>query len=319
MSADSPRLPPPANYFPFAASPPGRFRQAMGLKDLPPDEWIELDAAAPSQLAAKRALLRDEHAAVLAALPRAWAASLEGLHLLADHLVRRFPHWYSRRDGLLTNHLTGESWPLPAPDAAERAGGMYPLELAGRLVQEDWCVMEDVAGVSTLTAGCVCFPSRWSLAEKLGRPMGDIHGPVPFFADQIGRPADRFMAAIKPDRPVWRVNWSLHDGPDLFRPTAPPMWAVRPLEPADVPDRVWLRVERQTLRRLPATGAVLFGIRTHVRPLADLAARPEVAAGLGAVLRGWPAAVVAYKGCGRSVGPTVAWLDTLGTGFRPDG
>src|SRR3954469_19635516 len=187
MSADPPRLPPPADHFPFDAPPAGQFRQTMGLKDLPPDDWIELDAAGPEQLAAKRALLRDEHPAVMAALPRARAAGREALRLLADHLPRRFPRWYAWRDGVLTNHLTGEAWPLPSPDSADHDAAparLHPLELAGRLVQEDWCVMEDVAGAVTLTAGCVSFPSRWSLADKLGRPMADVHDPVPFYADQ---------------------------------------------------------------------------------------------------------------------------------------
>ncbi|MEL7227186.1 MAG: heme-dependent oxidative N-demethylase subunit alpha family protein, partial [Cyanobacteria bacterium J06576_12] len=35
----------------------------------------------------------------------------------------------------------------------------------------------------------------------------------------------------------------------------------------NVEKRLWLRVERQTLRRLPVSGGVLFTIRTYVYPM----------------------------------------------------
>lgn len=39
--------------------------------------------------------------------------------------------------------------------------------------------------------------------------------------------------------------------------------------------RLHLRVERQTLSRLPKTGAVLFGIRTHMKRLDHFEGRPD--------------------------------------------
>ena len=35
------------------------------------------------------------------------------------------------------------------------------------------------SGEFRLVAGCVCFPSSWCLAEKIGRPLSVIHDPVP--------------------------------------------------------------------------------------------------------------------------------------------
>mgnify|MGYP000846223527 CR=1 FL=1 len=32
-----------------------------------------------------------------------------------------------------------------------------------------------------LAAGSLCFPSSWSLVEKFGKPLQDIHAPVPGF------------------------------------------------------------------------------------------------------------------------------------------
>jgi hypothetical protein len=53
-----------------------------------------------------------------------------------------------------------------------------------------------------------------------------------------------------------------------------------------VADRLWLRMERQTLRRLPETGWLLFTIRPHFLPVRTLAAEPAAAADLAAVIEG---------------------------------
>ena len=51
-------------------------------------------------------------------------------------------------------------------------------------------------------------------------------------------------------------------------------------------DRVRLRSERQTLRRLPRSGAIVFTVRTYKTPLEQLAREPGMAARLAAALRG---------------------------------
>ena len=52
--------------------------------------------------------------------------------------------------------------------------------------------------------------------------------------------------------------------------------------------RLYLRNERQTFKRLPKTGAVLFTIRTYVRHLREIADRPELCARLGNALSEMP-------------------------------
>ncbi|QOV92289.1 heme-dependent oxidative N-demethylase family protein [Humisphaera borealis] len=296
-------LPDPPEYLPFRS---GTFRQTLGMKGLRDSEWIELDRAAPSELALKRSLLADHRSAVFVATERAWASSHEAVELLCQHLIRYLPKWYATENGQIVNRITGERWPLPD---ATLMSGMHPLELAARLVQEDWCVLDETPQGLKLSAGCVCFPSRWCVSEKIGMSVSAIHGPVPLYDAHIGLQTDQFLDRLTVDRPVWRVNWSLHDGPNLFRPDAPPMWPEGELPVSEVPTKVWLRVERQTLRRLPASGAVLFGIRTHIRPLSDLADRPEVVAALAAAVAEWPPEVVAYKGCMRSLPSILRWLE----------
>lgn len=67
-------------------------------------------------------------------------------------------------------------------------------------------------------------------------------------------------------------------------------------EPVD-PVQVRLRVERQTLRRLPKTGAIVFTIRVYLTPLEDLVKEPDVPGRLASALRSWPEDVARQVSC----------------------
>lgn len=64
-------------------------------------------------------------------------------------------------------------------------------------------------------------------------------------------------------------------------------------EPVD-PSLIRLRVERQTLRRLPKTGAIIFTIRVYLTPLEQLVGEPDVPGRLASAIRSWPEDVARY-------------------------
>jgi len=285
-------------YRPFLDGP---WRLAMGLKALDLREWIEVDEHFAGQLAERRRLLDQRREAVLGALPESAAGQAEVLELLLDHLPERFPEHYRRANGELANLVTGERFELAAWREA-------PLELAGRLVQEDLCLLQRGGSAYRLVAGVLCFPSHWRLADKLGRPLAVIHEPVPGFADGLAVTVDRFFANLQVARPVWRVNWSLVDTPQLFLP--PEHRALRKaIGPERAGEQLWLRVERQTLRRLPRSGDVLFGIRTHLAPLAAVIDGPAAARALAGRVREMPPGMAAYKGIAAIRDALLTYLD----------
>ena len=109
---------------------------------------------------------------------------------------------------------------------------------------------------------------------------------------------------------MWRTNWHLLDDAALFQPQASRTWRDRmDLDGRDVGDALHFRVERQTLRALPSSGAVLFTIRTYVRPMRDLETlRPGAFSELADTLEATPRATAAYKGWTPLLDETVAWL-----------
>ena len=72
---------------------------------------------------------------------------------------------------------------------------------------------------------------------------------------------------------------------------------------------MFLRVERQTVRRLPVTQAVLFGVRVHVYPLERVIDRPDRAAALANAVRALPAEIQHYKSLPPFKQALLDWLD----------
>ena len=293
-------LPREVFYLPFEDGP---FRMAMGLVACPEAGWIEIDERYPVEMAERRELLAMRRGDVFAALPGSEAARAEVLALLAAHLPARFPTWFQAEGGRLRNRLTDEAWDLAAP-------GLDPLELAARLVQEDLCIIRPAEGGPVLEAGLLCAPTRWRITEKVGRPLMAVHAAVPFYGERLGAPVDRFMAQIQSGRIAMRVNWSVVDSPALFQLEGKHRAERDPgFTAANAGERLHLRTERQTFRRLPESGAVLFTIRVHSYPLTRVAALPGVTARLAAAVRALPEEMGRYKSLPVYREALLAWLE----------
>lgn len=226
-----------------------RHRVTLGLRPLDPAVWLQFDDDFADEIALKRSLLERRPADVLSVSVGGAAAADELLEHLVNHLATFHPD--RPRD--------------PEP-------GVSALHAAALLVQEDLCLLTKDDEGWVLSAACVCFPSRWRLTDKMGASVAGIHAPVPGYA-AISDPVDKFMDRLTVERPMWRTNWTLMDNDDLHQPDRP---ATRVGNPGD-----WtFRVERQTLTRLPRTGAVVFTIRTYRRQLDALVADPDTAAAL---------------------------------------
>lgn len=306
VTAQPPTLqfPPAPEYAPYKS---GQFRLAMGLLPLDLHDWIEPDEHMKIELAEKERLLCEQHHAVFAVLPEAFNGAAEVLELLAAHLPVRFPTLF-RREGNLLHHLVSQrTWDLSQ-------NVLHPLDLAGRLVQEDLCLMRfnTESNLYHLVGASLCFPTRWRLADKLGKPLNLVHGPVPGYEEELASTMDRFFERLKVDKPVWRVNWGLIDDPTLFQPTGHGRKGLNPDITVDnARDKLWIRMERQTLRRLLQTQDILFTIRVHVRPLRELATRPERAAELAATIRSMPESMRLYKSLPPFLEAVLGWLDRV--------
>jgi hypothetical protein len=280
---------------PFAG---GAFRLAMGLAPVAARDWLEADDALAETLAAKRHLLETRHDEVFAVLPQATPAAAELLALVAAHLTQDHAALFRRDRDRMVNGATGESWDL-------ESAALHPLDLAGRLVGEDLCLLQQEGERYILTGASLCSPARWRLAEKLGRPLVAIHAPVPGYHEELGAAVDRLFAALKPGRIVGRFNWGIADDPTPFQPIAAPPTV---LTAAEAGTKLWLRTERQTLRRMPHSGAVVFTIGTRITRLDDAIRSAEQARALTIAIATMPEGTQVYKRIAPFAEPLLGWL-----------
>jgi len=274
-------------YLPFDDGP---HKLAMGVKPLELAEWIEIDEDLADDLAIKDELLATRHSDVFAELEGSHPAQAEALEILLDHLPRHCDAHYQRDGDVIRLKNAGLKW-----NVADT--GRAPLDMAGRLVQEDLCIMEDDgSGIYRLTAASLCFPTQWLLSDKIGHPVQEIHGPVPGYDERLAKPMDRFFVAMQPENPVWRINWSLVDRPELNLSVRYGVTEANPdITPGNAGDNIWLRVERQTLRRLPETRAILFTIRIYRTLISDVVREPGATGRLLAAINNLPDDTKTYK------------------------
>lgn len=284
-------------YAPYADGPGGPFRWRLALRPLDVADWIEVGEHYERDVRRKREVQALHPDTVFAAMPSAFDACVEVRDAIAGHLVDRFPDDFARDGDAVLNHRLDERVLVDDPDR-------HPLEVAARLVQEDLIVMIEAPGGAKAThrqgphagelvfaAGSVCFPNRWDLASKLGKSLALVHEPVSRLNEQLGDPIAKFFDRLTPAKSFWRLGWGVLDTDDLYQPldgTAAPRSGRVGL------DDLVVRIERETLRRFPRTGAVLFTIRTYTRSLRDVAAGAPMARLLEA-LTTMPDDIAAYK------------------------
>ncbi|GAB5559355.1 MAG: hypothetical protein SynsKO_10020 [Synoicihabitans sp.] len=168
-----------------------------------------------------------------------------------------------------------------------------PIAVGPQLEPDVVLLCRDSTGTFRVAGGVVVFPSHWSLPDKIGLTLLEVHGVVPGLNQQIGAAIDRYLDKIKPGFSAGRPNWGLAatDVWNLHPATHPP-----PLIAGLRPDQIWLRVERQILTPLPETGAMLFGIRIERIRLDKVLADSEVKQRFHRAIATMPPEVAAYKG-----------------------
>jgi len=284
--------------FIFKDEVPGRVK--MHTKSFNLNNWIYIDKTYPEQMALRQELLRTklDLAFVSANHTSTKLAKQETLDLLLEYLPKRFPAIFQKtNEGIYNNVLKEHIIP----------GKEDPLITASRLVQDDWCIMEwnEQHKLYVLTAGVVLFPMRWSLVEKFTQTLPVIHQPVTAFGKHLQHTVNDLFESMTPSSPVWRANWAIFndlEGPqDLFTPAGHVVRnhtnKITSYDPQKTGRDLVFRVEYQTLRKLPKSGAILFGIRTYQRFLEDFLKFPkEDSVALLSSIKGLQPEMSVYKG-----------------------
>ncbi|MEX2520503.1 MAG: DUF3445 domain-containing protein [Paracoccaceae bacterium] len=239
---------------PLSPWDPGRL---PGMAPLEYPDWLDRDEAFAPQMAYRDRLIAEKPEIVLAG--EGAAASDELLDLVLSTLRAHGPGYevgpksVTRPDG------------VTAPIDRGR-----PFATVGRLAQEDFLLLRKPEGGDehVLVGAVLCFPSRWSLAEKMSKPLIGIHARVPAYDGGLARRVQRLFDFLTPEQPLARANWLVHPTSELHQPKL--FNSAKKLHEAT--GRFWLRVERQSILKLKKSGACVFTVKTFVTPIEALTA-----------------------------------------------
>ena len=232
-------------------------RALPGILPLEPRDWLIRDEAFDGQMAERDRLLRVARGDVVAMDETARPAARELLDLVLGLAYPGAGSRVTRPDGVTVG--------------IERDD---PLGTLGRLIQEDLCILQKTGKASNaahvMTGAVLCFPASWTLAEKFMAPLVAIHASVRGYDASIAARVQRLFDGVQPGRPLWRFNALWYDKPDLYQPRS----INDPEVTHDEVNAPYLRSERQSIVRLPQTGAVIFSIHTYVLARAAVALGP---------------------------------------------
>lgn len=300
----------PLPYRPFRYGP--KYNVTMGLRTMHWDDWIELDNHFLKFHDMKSRRILERGAKCCKTAPEAFDGACELLEELCDYLPQRYPSLYRKTEVGMDNITTGESFNI-----VERPLIEDPMQMAARFVQDDLAIMfEKSNGQYYLLAGAILLAGFWRLEDKFGMPLSEIHtsGDVPQFKEKLEKGMMNFFKRVQPDKAVLRNNYFIQVDDELaWSPSIGGEdddgigWFTA--EKNKAIQHHWFRSERQSLRRLPRSGGVVFTIRTYFHPIIEICEEPYIPGRLASAIRSWGNDVSKYKGKERYQDVLLEYLD----------
>lgn len=259
----------PLKFRPFKP----RYHITMALQNSPPSELIVMDCNYKDHILDRRQLMKQHPSIVVGAIPQGKAAVQElYTYLMSDYLPKRYPTMFSLSDDGKTfrNQVMETSFPTLPPDDPIEA-----LRTLGETIEDDVFLLHETDKGHRSVAYVCCYCSGFDPSKKLDKLLDEIHAPVPSY-DKIGPSMERFFSRVKVGKNAKRVNWSVVDSPILFNCKGnhvhgDDIESVIEDEDIDI-SQARIRVELQTVSRLPETGALAFSFKTHLYTLEEIKA-----------------------------------------------
>ncbi|KAI4197819.1 MAG: hypothetical protein LQ350_005664 [Teloschistes chrysophthalmus] len=244
----------------------------IGITKCTKEDWIQIDRGYLDRIRTRKQTLETYPDKCHAVNHISGAKALAELfEILIEHLPVRFPSIFEldRERNIFTNHVTDIKYNLKDFRSTPR----QMTRLLVENVEDDFYMMcPDEERGYVQQALVSCFPNSFMPPSKLGLAMKDIHRPVPGLQEKIGKGIDLSMKSLRGGSIIQSLQFQ---GNSLFR-TGGNNFEPKPgevlgdlSEPQDLSE-CYLRIERQSLARLPETRAIAFCIRHYVYPLEDI-------------------------------------------------
>ncbi|KAJ5653262.1 hypothetical protein N7490_000265 [Penicillium lividum] len=267
------------------------YHQTMSLTKLEPDWWIELESTYKNRIAQRKELYAKYGKAVLDARPGSELACKELLEMVIQFICTRYPQYFTLVDGrILQNRILSTEQDIRSK---------HPLEILLDNVPEDFGLMlrDEKTGYYVLRAAVICSAMGWNVASKIDKQLHQIHVDVPDYKEKMQFSMDRYFTKMPTDKPIQRGSWGLEVGEPLYMPPGDPHAALRLSQDPNLSlDDCTLRVDWQTLRRLPLSASVIFNFKAVFTPVSEFRDEPGVPSLVAKVLKEGKENLMKYKG-----------------------
>jgi len=269
----------------------------IGLSPISESKWLEIDNKFEEEIRLKKKLLKTNRNDVLQITQGSEDKQNEILESIVSYLQKFHSDIFKVTKDSVYIESTNDLYKLNQ--------FKNPIELASLLVQEDLVMMSPKEDKFYLEAASLSAPSHWSLTEKFSKSLMDLHHGVPGYKEDIGQRVDEIFNRLPAERILERFNWSIYDDPKLFQPVhSKPLVEFKESKP----NKLFLRVERQTIRKLPVYGTVLFTIRVYVDPIESILNDGHTLASLKMALENLSEPMKKYKSIDQLEKTLLLWL-----------
>ncbi|KAF1962017.1 hypothetical protein CC80DRAFT_401576 [Byssothecium circinans] len=272
----------PRPYRPFRWA----YHQTMALTKMEPDWWLELENTYAKRIKERQELFAKHGTSVMDALPGSQFACKELMEMSLQFLCARYPHYFrlDQEAMVFFNDILHTETDLNTT---------HPLHVLLNNVPEDYAIMMRDAdnGYYTFRAGIICSALGWNLGTKIGLSLSEIHKPIPDYKEKM-----QYFTKKPTDKAIQRGSWGLEVDQPLYMPPGDLHENHRDVQMADLDiSRCHLRVDWQTLRRMPLSGAVVFNFKALFTPIQDFRDEPFVPALVLKVLNEGKRNLMEYK------------------------
>jgi hypothetical protein len=283
----------------------------IGTRPMDSSQWLDIGPDHGPFLREKQARLKANPLPFYRTMPGSLSAQIELRDRVVADLLAHHADVFTMADGRLVDRVEGTSHELDSP-------GVEPLAAISQFLEEDFILLQQVDGQDRITAASNAYSTSGRIVASVGRSIPFAHKFVPTLNDQLGPRIDRVLGNIKVDAPVERCNWLLTPiASRLFpeNPHAANMAAVSNInasladDPSLAGEVLWIRVERQTLLRLPESGALAFSIYTYSDPLSSIAGDRESLAAMHRLIGSYSEDRMTYAAMAPIREPVLKWLE----------
>ena len=252
---------------------------------------MELDKSYAAVIKQRQELFDQYGDNTLRRLPGSELATKELMEMCVQFLCARYPQHFSLdlERMILHNGILGTDTDLTAVE---------PLHVLLHNVPEDFAIMirDPETGLYSFRAGMIMSSLGWDLGSKIGLKLHEIHAPIPDYPEKMEFSMDRYFAKKPTDRAIQRGSWGFEIDQPLYMPPGDPHEKHREHQnPAHTIERCHLRVDWQTLRRLPLSGAVVFNFKGLFTPVQEFRNEPYIPSLILKVLREGKRNIMEYK------------------------